>query len=223
MLRKPGAVIASFAIAGAVLAGCGGSESLNPAARTVTGQARQTPVMGNPDIGGARQQSSHPKAALGQLASGRSHATVQADKSRLTTAKVAKARDTPATSKDDDGSTGAKPLNPCKLVSLAEAQVITHGAIRTMTEAPLGPTCIYGGTGHGAGITLAVEIESFNQVTRHMSARKHVLIRGRRSLCGRLGSQMLFVPLTRYQLLNVTAPCGIAQRFAAVAVNRLSA
>jgi hypothetical protein len=136
---------------------------------------------------------------------------------------VVRARDTPGASKDDENTTGTKPLNPCQLVSLAEARAITRGAVRRATEAPLGPTCIYGGGGRAAAITLTVETERFSQATREMRARRRVTIRGRRSLCGRLGIQMLFVPLARLQLLHVTAPCGIAQRLAAVAVRRLPA
>jgi hypothetical protein len=150
------------------------------------------------------------------------HPTARAAKARLGSAKVAKARQTAATSKDES-TTGAKPLNPCRLVSLSEAQAITRGAITKVTEAPLGPTCIYSGKGPGTGVTLALESESFSQVAHHMTAPTHVVIRGHRSLCGRLGTKMLFVPLARSRLLHVTAPCGIAQRFAAVAVTRLPA
>jgi hypothetical protein len=223
VLRKPSALIATFGIAGAVLAGCGGSGSVNQPAGTRVSHARQTPLMANADIGAARQQSTHHTAALGQLPPGRSHSRARADSSRLTAAKVTKARQTPESSKDDESETGAKPLNPCKLVSLAEAQAIAGRAITKVAEAPLGPTCIYNITGRAAAITLAVETESFSQATRYLSERKHVVIKGRRSLCGRLGTQTLFVPLTRYQLLNVTAPCGIAERLAGVAVSRLSA
>jgi hypothetical protein len=223
MLRKPTALAGLCCIAGALLAGCGVSASLNQPARTASGHARQTPLMSNPDIGGAKAQSSHPAAALGQVQPGYSHSTVRAGKSRLAPAKVVQARQTLAHSKDDESDTGAKPLNPCQLVSLSEAQAITGGAITNATEAPLGPTCIYSGKGPGAGVTLALETASFSQVTRPMTARRHVVISGHRSLCGRLGTKMLFVPLTRYQLLNVSAPCGIAQRFAVLAVTRLSA
>lgn len=222
MLRRPAALMAIFGITGAVLTGCGSSSSNRPAAST-TQPARETPLMSNPDTGGAQQQGAHPKAALGQLPARASHPRVRADKARSAAAQVVQARQTPDSSNDDESSTGAKPLNPCKLVNLSEAQTITGGAITKATEAPLGPTCVYSGRKSTSGITLAVETENFSQVTRHLSARKHVIVNGHRSMCGRLGSQMLFVPLGRYQLLNVTAPCAIAQRFAAAAVTRLSA
>ena len=239
MLRKPTVFAGICCIAGALLAGCGGSSSPSHPSPTTSTPARQTPLMSNSDIGGAQPQSSRPAAASGQPLRGsqstvradRSTAnadksavtTANADKSHITTAKVVQARQTPGSSNDDRSTTGAKPLNPCKLVSLSEAQTITGGATTKLTEAPLGPTCIYSGRGTSAAVTLTVEAARFSQVASHMTARKHVVVRGHSSVCGRLGTQMLFVPLGRYQLLHVTAPCGIAQRFAALAVSRLSA
>jgi len=38
-----------------------------------------------------------------------------------------------------------------------------------------------------------------------------------------LGAQVLLVPLAQEQVLNVRAPCVIAERFAAVALSRLRA
>lgn len=219
MFIKPNALAGICCIAGALLAGCGSSSP----GTAQTEQGRQTPLMSSPDTGSAHQQSGHPRAALGQLPSGGSSSAAGANGSRVPSGKVAKARLTPDTSNDDKTTAGDKPLNPCKLVSLSEAQAISGGAITRMAEAPLGPTCIYSGTSHAAGVTLAVETEGFGQATRNMSARKRVVISGHRSICGRLGTQMLFVPLDRYRLLNVTAPCGIAQRFATLAVGRLSA
>jgi hypothetical protein len=187
--------------------------------------------MSNPDIGGAQAQANRPAAALGQVPRGSRStvradgpkSTVRADNPDITTTKVVQARETPGSSNDDESTTGATPLNPCKLVSLSEAQTITAGAITKLIEAPLGPTCVYSGRRSSASLTLAVETQNFSHVTSHLSAPKHVIVNGHRSVCGRLGTQMLFVPIGRYQLLSVTAPCGIARRFAAIAVSRLSA
>ena len=217
------AVTGICCIAGALLAGCGGSSSASHPSLTASAHGRETPLMSNPDTGGTKQQSSHPAAALGQLRPARAHSTVKAATSRLTPTKVAKARPTPATSHDDNSATGPQPPNPCRLVSLSEAQTITGGAITKLTEAPLGPTCIYMARDSSAGVTLAIETENVGQVTRHMTGRKQLVIGGHRSVCGRLGTPVLFVPLGRYQLLNVTAPCGIAKRFATLAMGRLTA
>jgi hypothetical protein len=221
MLRKRGAVIAICAITAVVFAGCGSSSPNRPAA-TAAVPARGTPLMSNPDIGEGTQQGAHPAAAIGQLPS-HGPAAAGTDTSHITTAKVVQARQTPSVSEDEQSAGHSKPLNPCTLVSLSQAQNITQGAITKVIEAPLGPTCIYSGAGRTAGVTLAVESENFNQVTRLMSVRKHIVISGHRSVCGRLGKPILLVPLDRYTLLNVSAPCGIAQRFAALAVGRLAA
>lgn len=70
---------------------------------------------------------------------------------------------------------------------------------------------------------MTVETVSFSQVKHRLKERQATTIEGHRGYCGRLGSEMLFVPLSRTQLLNVTAPCEVATRFAAKALNRLPA
>jgi hypothetical protein len=138
--------------------------------------------------------------------------------------KRVQASETPATSNDDKTRTAvASTFNPCNLVSLAEAQSITGGAISGRIEAPLGPTCIYVHKGSNQQITLAIESLNFRQVTRQLAKRQSIVVNGRRGYCGRLGAQMLFVQLPAHRTLNVVAPCGVAQRFAAVALNRLAA
>jgi hypothetical protein len=108
-------------------------------------------------------------------------------------------------------------------VSLSEAQAITGGAITGRIDAPLGPTCIYKVGGSKGDITLAVESMSYATVTQQMTHKNSLLVQGRHAYCGRLGAQMLFVPLTGGRVLNVTAPCAIAQRFARTALSRLAA
>ena len=125
--------------------------------------------------------------------------------------------------KSDEGAPAPPEPNPCRLVNLAEAQSITGGLVAGRLEAPLGPTCIYRLTHSKAAITLAVESMKFSQITHQMSARTPVTVGGRRAYCGKLGAQMLFVPLANGKLLNVTAPCSIAQQFAARALSRLAA
>jgi hypothetical protein len=50
-----------------------------------------------------------------------------------------------------------------------------------------------------------------------------ILVGGHHAYCGKLGGQTLIVPLRSGQLLNVTAPCVIAERFAQAALKRLAA
>jgi hypothetical protein len=72
-------------------------------------------------------------------------------------------------------------------------------------------------------VTLAIESMSFSQATHQMHKRSPVSINGRVGYCGRLGAQMLFLPLSQGRVLNVTAPCAQARRFATVALTHLAA
>jgi hypothetical protein len=202
------------------LAGCGGAAPAS-SGTTVTHAARPTPAHSNPDIGDEGSQvnpSRAPAPGSRKVNTVGRHAQV----SRIRAGRrVQSARPTPSSSNDDVSATGAKPINPCSLVSTAEAKTITGGAITQRVEAPLGPTCIYRGTGAKANITLAVELQSFSQITRTMRGGRAVTLNSRRAYCGRLGAQMLFVRLPAGQVLNVTAPCTIARRFAAVALEHL--
>lgn len=114
--------------------------------------------------------------------------------------------------------------NPCKLVSVPEAKAITGGAIVGSLEAPLGPTCVYRPAQRKtSSITLDVESSNFAQITRQMNNRHQLTIRGHRAYCGLLGSQMLYVQLPGGRILHVTAPCPLAQRFAATALSHFAA
>jgi len=225
------ASVVSLCALAAALAGCGGSSS-TPSTRsashstTVTAEtARPTPAQSNPDVGGATVQHSHAAGTGGTRAAHGSAPALNTDRTAVHTGpvRVQKARPTPQTTSDEKSTSAATQPNPCQLVSLPQAQTITGGAVTSRIEAPLGPTCIYKRSGSGPGITLAIESMSFAQATRHMEKRQAIVIHSRQAYCGHLGSQLLVVRLGRTQLLNVTAPCGIAQRFAALALSRLTA
>ena len=224
MPMTPAALLTALFLGLGMLAGCGSSSS-SPNVGSTTSKAtpaRQTPLLSTADTGRPQAQGKHVGPALGQLQTSGAKSTKPGGTAVVTGSHVVQARPTPATSNDDKSARSAKPLNPCSLVPLSEAQSITAGAVTALTEAPLGPTCIYHRPGT-TGITLAIETQSFSDLTKHMTGRQAVVVRGHRSLCGRLGAQMLFVPLTDHQLLNVTAPCGVAKRFAALALSRLAA
>lgn len=135
--------------------------------------------------------------------------------------KLQKGRHTPASSDDDVSLTTASAFNPCGLVTLAEARTITRGAIKGRKEARLGPTCIYREANAKNNVTLVLETLSVSQVARQMIKPAKLTVAGHRAYCGRLGMQMLFVQLGTERVLNVTAPCPIAKRFAKVALKRL--
>lgn len=187
----------------AVLGGCGSSVSTQVAAQ----QGRTTPNESNADV---QQQSSKGAPGTGKVRVGK---------------VFEKGRATPSTSKDDltGGHSSSTGLNPCKLVTLSEAQAITGGAVTSQLEAPLGPTCIYRGASSLREITLTIESMSSSQLSRHMLKPQQVTVGGHHGYCGRLGSQMLFLPVGANHVLQVNAPCSIAQQFAARALTRTSA
>lgn len=224
-------VVAIAALAGAgAIAGCGSSSASK---KTDAQQPRATPAQSGADVGktltqtgtdipagqskradtGTRGADSKPASPTGAgtgIPAGRSQ-TVQ------------RARQTPGTSHDEHSGTAGQQLNPCTLVSLSEAQTITGGTITGRIDAPLGPTCIYKTGGSKADITLAVESMSFARVAHQMRQQSPVLVRGHRAYCGKLGTEMLFAPLSGGRVLSVTAPCAIARRFATTALGRLVA
>ena len=115
---------------------------------------------------------------------------------------------------------GSPPLNPCTLVPSSAAQGIVP-AIRSATEVPLGPTCVYQ---HGNGkrsITLTVGPMNFATVTEGLTNSGPVTAGKYSGKCGTRGPETLYLSLGSNRVLNVIAPCGIAKRFAAIAASNL--
>jgi hypothetical protein len=122
---------------------------------------------------------------------------------------------------DADRTLALTGQNPCGLASLSEVQSIVGARITGHTVAPLGPTCVFKFGTSKAAITLAVETLSFTKITRQMRVGRRLTVAGRVAYCGVLGRQMLFASLGNGRVLNVTAPCAVAERLAAVTVGRI--
>lgn len=224
------ACLGALCVGSVALVGCGGSSS--PATTTQQATAahhpQQTAGASSLDTGASQthggRQASHGSA--GTQTRSDTHATAQAHVTQPDVSKgqtVQKAHSTPSQSGDDHNPVSASGPNPCRLVSLSEAKAITGGAIAASREAPLGPTCVYKLADSKSDITLNVEAASVAKATAHMSKRQQVTVHGHRGYCGTLGASMLYVPLAGAQVLHVTAPCSVAQRFAALALGRLAA
>ncbi|MGA9860425.1 MAG: hypothetical protein WBQ18_21350 [Solirubrobacteraceae bacterium] len=237
----------SAALTVVAITGCGGSGSASSAmgsqrvARASSGSGRpdlvtsgattdhaaKTPVHSNPDTGAATappapKHGSHTDAAAGAgtgtgTGTGTGHVSDQVVKG----GGSQKARHVALVNDETSGT--ATQHNPCSLVTLAQAQAIAGGAISTRFEAPQGPTCIYRPADAKTEITLALEAMAASQVTNHLGQRQKLMVAGRTAYCGKLGHQLLIVPLAGGQLLSVTAPCGVARQFAAAALGRLGA
>lgn len=199
--------VIALGIASAAIAGCGGNSTQKPAAQDPVTAVRppQSSNASNLDIGRSPVQQ-HNKTKQPKVSRG---------------GKIQRGHATPNQA-DNDGVPIAN-TNPCKLVSVHEANAMTGGAIAGSRLAPLGPTCVFSLDHRKANITLNLEASSFAEVTNQMTRREHLTIGGHKAYCGRLGAQMLYVQLGGGRVLHVTAPCPIAQRFAQTALNRLTA
>jgi hypothetical protein len=113
--------------------------------------------------------------------------------------------------------------NPCVLITGAEAEAILGAPIVATKEAPLGPTCIFKVKGQQQTVTLAVESLSVSTQVRQMQKLRRLTVAGRAAYCGTLGRPMLDIVLSGGKILNVTAPCAVAEALAAKALSRITA
>jgi hypothetical protein len=185
-------------VAGALLLGaCGGSTSSTTS--SVANQPVQT----------ARKVTPVPKplGAGADIVSASHKATVKARK--------------PAGSIDDEvNASGAQTIDPCTLVTRAQAQAILGKPISQPVSAPQGPTCIYKASGTARVITLAVESLKFSTVAPQSQLRDRlsVTVSGHKAYCGVASGPTMILPLSAGRFLQITAPCPIAATFAAKAL-----
>jgi len=222
VLRKL-TTLASAAAVCAAIAGCGASDVLTAATR----DARTTRTEGRTRASGpiavvALARDTHPRQsadagelrALGRQLSGRANS--------VGPTAVQHAAATPGSKEPQEPTgNGAPQLNPCTLVTAAQAESITGASAVGIVEAPSGPTCIYTPRGPAAGrseITLTVEPVKFSVAISHLAARTASTIEGMQADCGTLGRPTMFVRLPKGAVLLITAPCAQARRFAADAL-----
>jgi hypothetical protein len=123
---------------------------------------------------------------------------------------------------DDGEHAAAQPLDPCSLVSMAQAQQALGARVLKRAEAMQGPTCVYE-LAHGATATLAVLAAPARSFTAPMAHPQRHSVAARPGACGRLGQDTLAVALQGGRTLLISAPCPAAWRLAALAVPRLRA
>lgn len=113
--------------------------------------------------------------------------------------------------------------NPCLLVTRQQAEKITGKTIK-VTEAPLGPTCLYEEAGSETGsqtITLAVESQRFSELKPRIKKLSKFTIAGHAAYCGVYGEPILYMPLSTTRTFEVTGACGVATKFATIAIHKL--
>ena len=122
---------------------------------------------------------------------------------------------------DEVSATGAAPEDPCRLVTRGEAAAILGEPVQTEVGMQ-GPTCIYQPSGSQPQMTVVVERTDLAGLRRRASQATPIGVGGESGWCLRYGSPSVAVPLADGALLHVTGPCGLAGRFAASALARVS-
>jgi hypothetical protein len=123
--------------------------------------------------------------------------------------------------KNEQRGTGVAPLNPCSLVTRAEAGAILGRPIVGLHQAPQGPTCIYEPREAKGLVTMAIELTPFDPNRQPVKNVTRVTLRGHRAYCVKDHGLAMLVPLAAGHVLRVAAPCPIASRFASKALARL--
>jgi hypothetical protein len=119
---------------------------------------------------------------------------------------------------DEISASGAKPVEPCRLVTKSEAEGIL-GAGVAVSERPQGPTCIYSGSGRR--ISQVVEKVPLRALRAGARSATPVTVAGRRGWCLRYETTAVAVAVGDERLLYVTGPCAAATRFATIALPRI--
>lgn len=202
----------------AALTACGGSSSSTDRATTPAGHLAA------------------PSAALDQNATPTDTAAKSASGRKASTSKVSgtpkASRPDPITAKNhtvrarhraknEQRGTGVAPLNPCSLVTRAEAGAILGRPIVGLHQAPQGPTCIYEPRKAGGLVTMAIQLTPFDPKKQPARNVTRVTLRGHNAYCVKDHGLVMLVPLAAGHVLRVTAACPIASGFASKALARL--
>jgi hypothetical protein len=131
----------------------------------------------------------------------------------IVTAGYPSGRDT-----DEVSVTGSKPIKACWLVPKARAEAILGDGVK-VSERPLGPTCVY--VGSGREVDLAVEQGSAKRLKKGAKRAEKVTVNGRSGYCLTYQSTSVVFDVGSGDVLQVTGPCQAGVRFAAVALPRI--
>jgi hypothetical protein len=202
------------------LGACGGSSPSPSSSSSSSSSASATVPKG---VLGARVQAARGVRPVSQLLS--ADQARAKDDVRPTSRRPVRARAQAGMIDDEVSNTGAKPLDPCSLVSRTQAQAILGQPVGQPVDAPQGPTCVYAPQGAKTQVTVAVIATNFStlQPQAHLRDRMSVKVGGRAAYCGVAGSPTMIVPLSTGRYLTVTAPCPIAASFAARALSHIKA
>jgi hypothetical protein len=214
-------------VAGCLLAACGGSDSAkgppgsesNPLVAVPNPSATRTPPVERPaGEGKAADGGSKHRASSTSASTRTQHGSVA---KRPAVSGEAGAAVTGGTSVRKQKALSPGASRPCSLVTKTQAAAIVGTPLVEPLEAPQGPTCIYQTKSGKPYITLAVQTVNFTKLRKQIRKTRAVPIANRTAYCGTYGEPMLFLPVTGGRVLTISAPCNVAQQFAAKAVGHL--
>lgn len=231
-MRRAPAGVAATAAACLALAACGGQSGRQAPAQPLAGHGAATGTPSPLVIGsgaavgaGAGSVEAAGAGAAGSRAGGASALPATRVSARVRAAHAPSLRFYRRATRRTADSEEARPshqriVDPCKLVTRAQAQAILGTALAAPREAPLGPTCIYRGA--HAFATLALQARSFKALHAQQHSLHHFYGLRRRAWCGgTAGATTLFVRVAPDRVLSVGAPCMTAGRLAAHALATL--
>jgi hypothetical protein len=131
----------------------------------------------------------------------------------------------PASGAGKPGAAGTAPppkVNPCTLVDKREAASALGIVLQPPRVAPLGPTCIYSSKSGKVAATLALEAVSITQLRSQMSKVQTSSVGNHQLYCGSIGQPVLASEVSAGIVLQISAPCGPAEKMAADAFSHLA-
>jgi hypothetical protein len=119
---------------------------------------------------------------------------------------------------DEMQTTGAKPVKPCKLVTVSEAAAILGPGTKA-AERPQGPTCVYSNAGRT--VTLVVEDNSVKSLREGARKATKVEVGGKTGWCIKYQSTAVIVAIGGGRVLRADGPCQAGVRFVTKALTRI--
>lgn len=215
-LRNQVLSLAMLVFAVAALAACGGGGSSSSAGNSATtnGSDGSTASTGSSSSTGSTTTSSSSDGESVKTA-------VQAEDpvSEGAAAVTIEPRDIPTGADNDEiQPTGAKPVEPCRLVTRQEASAILGKGTKSV-ERPQGPTCVY--TNAGRTVTLAVETNSVKQLRAEARKSTKVDLGGKTGYCVKYQTTAVITGISEGRVLRADGPCQAGVRFVTKALRRL--
>jgi hypothetical protein len=198
-----------------ILAGCGGS---SPSSTSTPAHAASVTTSASPAAGAATTSTTASGGAKRSQSKGGGHSTPSA-----TSTSTATGSSTAGHHHQRVVVAVPHGQNPCIFLTAAQARAIIGSPIVSEVEAPLGPTCIVTIRGRREPITIAVEAVKIKQLAKEMRQPRPVTVAGHAAYCGTLGQPTLDVSLAGGKVLNITAPCVVAEQIAARALPHIAA